>query len=105
MEIFIPSTYKLLETIVSKNNQNDQDNEYPNDGNNQLPFTVSDSECQPSHRETRFDRLFLYYENLPAITCDISTQALKAYDGTGTIMPMRIYEMYKWTINGRKVIQ
>ena len=105
VEIFIPSTYKLLETIVSKNNQNDQDNEYPNDGNNQLPFTVSDSECQPSHRETRFDRLFLYYENLPAITCDISTQALKAYDGTGTIMPMRIYEMYKWTINGRKVIQ
>ena len=94
VEIFIPSTLKFLDTISSKNNNNSE-----------LPFTVSDPNCYPNHRETRFDRLFLYYENLPAVTCDVTTQALKAYNGTTTVMPMRIYEMYRGKVNGRKVIR
>lgn len=101
VEIFIPSTLKFLDTISNKNTPiNNGFGFQP-----QLPFTVSDYHCMPSHWETRFDRLFLYYDNLTASTCDITTQALRAYNGTTTIMPMRIYEMYKWKINGRKVIR
>jgi hypothetical protein len=36
--------------------------------------------------------------------CDISIDLLKAYDGTTTVMPMRVQEMYRGDINGRKVI-
>lgn len=89
VEIFIPSTVKFLKTIDLTS----------------TPFTVSDYNCQPSHRETKFDRLFLYYENLPAVTCDITIPALKAYNGIPVIQPMRVYEMYRGKVNGRKVIQ
>jgi hypothetical protein len=46
----------------------------------------------------------LYYDVLDAGVCDITISALKAYSGTTTIMPMRVWEMYKGMINGRKVI-
>jgi len=64
-------------------------------GAQEFPFVVSDPGCYPDHWEVRFDRLFLYYENLPALTCDISIQALQSYSGNAITMPMRIYEMYK----------
>jgi uncharacterized protein YfaS (alpha-2-macroglobulin family) len=92
VEIFIPSTLKFLSTV---NTQSES----------VVPFTISDYNCQPSHRETKFDRLFLYYDSLQAITCDISIQALKAYTGTPIIQPMRVYEMYRGKVNGRKIIQ
>ncbi len=91
VELFVPSDYKLLNVISSKQSQ-------------QVPFTTSDPHCTPTHRETRFDRLFLYYDILEAGVCDITIPALKAYNGTTTIMPMRVREMYKGKVNGRKVI-
>lgn len=93
VEIFIPSTLKFLSTIQTQ------------DTDTAFPFTISDFNCQPSHREIKFDRLFLYYEQLEAITCDVSIQALKAYNGTPVIQPMRVYEMYRGKINGRKVLE
>gem|GEM_PF-3061897 len=100
VELFVPSDYKLLEVISSKMPAK---NEYGYTSS-PTPFVVSDRHCQPTHRETRFDRLFLYYENLQAGVCDITIPALKAYSGTTTVMPMRVWEMYKGLINGRKVI-
>lgn len=100
VELFVPSDYKLLDVISSKNKTNDSNGYAPVS----LPFTVSDQSCIPSHRETRFDRLFLYYDNLPVTTCDISISALKAYSGSTTVMPFRVYEMYRGKVNGRKVI-
>lgn len=90
VELFVPSDYKLLDVISSKM----PDDEYDY-GNSALPFTVSHRHCEPSHRETRFDRLFLYYDILEAGVCDITIPALKAYNGTTTIMPMRVREMYR----------
>ena len=102
VELFIPSNYKLLEVISSKMPvwTPDAYGYTPV----QTPFTVSDRHCQPTHRETRFDRLFLYYDTLQPGVCDITIPALKAYSGTTTLMPMRVWEMYKGLINGRKVI-
>ena len=101
VEIFIPSTLKFLQTIspLIKGDQGGFAEQ------NASPFTTSDYHCQPSHRETKFDRLFLYYDTLPATTCDISIPALKAYKGTPVIQPMRVYEMYKGKVNGRKVVR
>jgi len=91
--MFVPSDYKLLATISQK------------DDASYFPFDVSDSHCLPTHRETRFDRLFLYYDTLLPGVCDITISALKAYSGSTTIMPMRVHEMYKGLINGRKVVE
>lgn len=93
VDMFVPSDYKLLATISQK------------DDASYFPFDVSDPHCLPTHRETRFDRLFLYYDVLEPWVCDITIPALKAYSGTTTIMPMRVHEMYKWLVNGRKVVE
>ncbi len=93
VDMFVPSDYKLLATISQK------------DDASYFPFDVSDSHCLPTHRETRFDRLFLYYDTLLPGVCDITISALKAYSGSTTIMPMRVHEMYKGLINGRKVVK
>lgn len=91
--MFVPSDYKLLATIEKK------------DTDRYFPFDVSDPHCLPTHREARFDRLFLYYDVLEPGVCDITIPALKSYSGSTTIMPMRVHEMYKGLINGRKVIK
>jgi hypothetical protein len=100
VEMFVPSDYKLLEVISTRNTTQLEESFVPDP----LPFTVSDPHCLPTHREARFDRLFLYYEVLQPWVCDITISALKAYNGTTTIMPMRVWEMYRGLINGRKVI-
>lgn len=101
VEIFVPAQNKMLEAIEAKNSQETD----PYGWNApELPFIVSDSHCMPTHRESRFDRLFLYYERLEPGSCDISFSVLQAYSGETTTMPFRIYEMYKGKINGRKVI-
>lgn len=96
VELFIPSDYKLLDVISSKKQQPDSWSQYP--------FTTSDRHCTPTHRETRFDRLFLYYDILEPGVCDITIPALKAYSWSTVVMPMRVREMYRWKVNGRKVI-
>lgn len=101
VDMFVPSDYKLLEVISSKMpEQNSPDGYAPVS----LPFILSDPHCFPTHRETRFDRLFLYYDKLEPGTCDITISAVKAYSWTTTVMPMRVAEMYKGLVNGRKVI-
>lgn len=92
VDLFVPADYKLLSVVSSRDN------------NQTYPFEVSDRHCYPDHWETRFDRLMLYYDTLEAWVCDISIDLLKAYDGTTTVMPMRVQEMYRGDINGRKVI-
>ncbi len=77
VEIFLPSTYKLLETITTKNKETPH--EYGDRQPTPLPFTLSDEHCRPTHYEVRFDRLFLYYETLEPGTCDISIPAIRAY--------------------------
>lgn len=93
VDLFVPADYKLLDVISAK------------DGTQNYPFTVSDRHCYPNHWETRFDRLFLFYDNLPAGTCDITVEALKAYEWNTTVMPFRIWEMYRWSVNGRKIVK
>lgn len=100
VELFIPSDYKLIDVISSKKAQI----EVGNRPINQYPFTTSDHHCTPTHWETRFDRLFLYYDVLVPGVCDITIPALKAYEGSTVIMPMRVWEMYRGKLNGRKVI-
>lgn len=101
VEIFVPAVTKILEAITAKND--DQQDPYgwyaP-----AFPFDISDSHCMPTHWESRFDRLFLYYDRLEPGSCDFSFPVLQAYSGTTTTMPFRIYEMYKGKLNGRKVI-
>lgn len=101
VEIFVPADTKILEAITAKND--DQQDPYgwyaP-----AFPFAISDSHCMPTHWESRFDRLFLYYDRLEPGSCDFSFPVLQAYSGTATTMPFRIYEMYKGKLNGRKMI-
>lgn len=107
VEFFIPSTIKLLETIRSKN-VSDEENDWYGYRNRDLPFHVAGGNryCYPSHREVRFDRLFLYYEKLPAgISCELSFKWLKAYEGTAQVMPTRLREMYSTDVRGRTIIQ
>lgn len=104
VELFVPSDYKLLEVISSKMTSAVSDPYMYGYTPEETPFAVSDPHCQPTHREARFDRLFLYYDILEPGVCDISIPALKAYSGTTTIMPMRVREMYRGMVNGRKVI-
>lgn len=101
MEIFVPAQTKMLEAITAKGTQEQDPYGWYAP---QMPFNVSDSHCIPTHWESRFDRLFLYYERLEPGSCDISFSVLQAYSGATTIMPFRIYEMYKGKLNGRKVI-
>lgn len=100
VSIYLPSTHKLLDTILSKNSPAAM---MPWEMNS-VPFDMSDDRCMPTHRETKYDKLFLYYSTLPAITCDVSIPVIKAYNGKTTIMPMTVSEMFKGKINGRKVI-
>jgi hypothetical protein len=83
VDLFVPADYKLLNIISAR------------EKNELYPFTVSDSHCYPDHWETRYDRLFLYYDVLPTGTCDITIDALKAYNGNTTVMPFRVWEMYR----------
>lgn len=103
VELFVPSDYKLLD-VISSNQPVPPMDPYGYGMIQQYPFDVSDPHCLPRHWETRFDRLFLYYDVLEPGTCDITIPALKAYNGSTTIMPMRVWEMYRGKINGRKVI-
>lgn len=104
VNIYLPATFKILDNTTTKNSTIFGESMrmpyfWPT-----MPFQVSDHACIPNHWETRFDRLFLYYNTLPPITCDISIALLKAYNGTTTIMPMTVSELYKGAVNGRKVI-
>ncbi len=87
--MYLPATYVFVDTLVASN---------------EIPFEVSDERCIPNHRETRFDKVLFYYDRLPPISCSMSIQILKAYQWSTSIMPMTVAEMYKGTINGRKVI-
>jgi uncharacterized protein YfaS (alpha-2-macroglobulin family) len=104
VHIYIPATYKFTNTIQSKNPAQPNRNGYEDYAGQALPFDLSDGQCTPTHREVRFDQLYLYYDTLPAITCDITVPLLKAYNGKTVIMPMTVSEMYKGNINGRKVV-
>lgn len=99
VSIYLPATYKLVDTIASMNTTDTNERWYT-----QLPFDMSDYNCMPDHWEVKFDRLFLYYDNLAPTSCDISIPMIKAYNGTATVMPMSIQEMYRGKVNGRKVI-
>jgi len=91
VELFVPSEMKLLDVISSFEE-------------NETPFIVSDRHCRPTHRESQFDRLFLFYDVLSSGVCDITTTAIKAYDWETTVMPMRVWEMYRGAVNWRHVI-
>lgn len=105
VNMYIPATFKLLDTIKPKSNIFSTSLSHLRDAyRDAQPFEVSDYQCTPDHWEVRFDRLFFYYDSLPPITCDISVKMIKSYDWDTTIMPMTISEIYKWTVNGRKVI-
>ncbi len=107
INIYIPATFKLVDTIQAQGRSSifgQSRWEYDYGFGTQLPFKLSDYGCTPNHWEINYDKLFLYYDSLPPITCDVSIPLLKAYNGNTTIMPMSVSEIYKWTVNGRKVI-
>ena len=51
--------------------------------------------CRPTHFEVRFDKLFLYYDNLPVgANCTVTMRMMKTHDANTILMPSRLFEMY-----------
>ncbi len=85
VELYVPATLKLSD-IVNKKESSSRN----------APFTVEwNYNCQPSHYEVRFDRLFLYYDTLEANqSCRITIPAIVAYSGSTVSMSSKIWQMY-----------
>ena len=97
VEFYIPSNYKFLKTIWKQNNTRWN-----------KPFEVfGDGRCRwnITHYEVRFDRLFIYYNQLPSnTTCGFRIKTIKAFEWKTKIMPVHIFEMYKTNVWGRKIV-
>ncbi|MBS8121711.1 MG2 domain-containing protein [Candidatus Vampirococcus lugosii] len=92
VEFFIPANIKLLGNI-SKFDDSE-------------PFQIKGGRrCSPSHYESRFDRLFLYYDSIKSGTeCEIIFEGINSFNGNFNIMPTRFFEMYDTQVHGRKVL-
>ncbi len=109
VEFYIPSNYKFLSSI-GKQNKTEENRpfklywkKYEYSGHTRYEW-----ECQwrLSHYEVRFDRLFLYFDRLPANTsCNVDIKTIKAFEWKTNIMPVHIFEMYKTNVWGRKIIK
>ena len=104
LELYIPASYKFLETISKKPIPSAQENSYYQ-LYRQEPFSVRGSPaCRPDYWEVRFDRLFLYYHQLASASdCMVSIETLKAYQGQAQTMPARLREMYNTQVWARQV--
>ena len=113
VEFYIPSNYKFLTTISKQNNDrynrpfeiHSWEYRYSGETNND---EEDEWECgwDLSHYEVRFDRLFLYFNELPANTnCKIRIKTIKAFNWKTNIMPVHIFEMYKTNVWWRKVVK
>ncbi len=91
VEMYLPATHRFVATTSA---------DFIAGGS--IPFEVEGSyACQPNHFEVRYDRLFLYYDTMPAWTrCGISIQAIKSLTGKAGVMPTRVYEMYRARVFG-----
>jgi len=108
VEFYIPSNYKFLKTI-GKQSYTRWDKPFELYGRKYEYSwqTRYDWECRwkLTHYEVRFDRLFLYFNELPANTsCTVQIKTIKAFEWKTSIMPVHIFEMYKTNVWGRKVI-
>lgn len=74
---------QAAETIVAKN---------------QATFNLTNTNwysCYPSYYEVKYDRLFLYYNNLPKwASCSIEFKATKTHNWSFVPMPVKLFEMY-----------
>lgn len=97
VEYFIPSDTKLLYNIQSKNTNKDNRDYYGSD----LPFDFGENyRCRPSYWQVKFDRLFLYYDNLAKdTTCKFTIKGIKSFDWVSNLQPSKIWEMYSKNIN------
>jgi len=51
--------------------------------------------CYPDHYEVRFDKLFLYYDNLPTgAGCEVEFSLMKTHNGSIEILHHNLFEMY-----------
>jgi len=51
--------------------------------------------CRPDHYEIRYDRLFLYYDDLPAgAGCEVTFSLMKTHDGAINLLYHNLFEMY-----------
>ena len=69
VEFYLPSAYRFVATVSSAFV-----------GNEKEPFEITGPRvCHPDHFEVRYDKLFLYYDQLRAgIRCDVSIEAIKS---------------------------
>ncbi len=60
--------------------------------------------CMPTHYEIRYDRLVVFYDNLPAgASCDISFRTAKTHDAAIQPATISVYEMYDSRTYGKVV--
>lgn len=78
-----------------------------NNSKNEISFVSTQSSqewysCVPDHYEIRYDRLFLYYDELPAdASCNIEFSLAKTHDGVSEMISQEIFEMYSPEVRGR----
>jgi hypothetical protein len=78
--------------------------------NNQISFTSKKStqerySCQPDHYEIRYDRLFLYYDDLPAgAGCEVDFSLIKTHNGVADVLSQELFEMYSPEVWGRNYV-
>lgn len=107
---YIPANSYILNTI--KNNSDsyceyDCYNDYANtmfDDPNAITFTSTSNtserySCQPTHFEVRYDRLFLYYDYLPANAgCEINFSTMNTHNASIQSISATAFEMYRTNV-------
>ncbi len=61
--------------------------------------------CTPTYYEVQFDRLFLYYESLPAgAACTVWFRTIKTHDATLPLMQSSLFEMYDTNVRATSTL-
>lgn len=96
VEFYLPSAYRFVATVSA---------EWV--GSEHMPFEIEwEYACRPDHFEVRYDRLFLYYDQLDAgVRCDIHIETIKSLSGKSRVMPSRLFEMYRTRVQGNTIPQ
>jgi hypothetical protein len=103
VEAFVPASFKFLHTIGTHVDSSDQFER--SFGKSKQPIKFSGPECIPDHWEIRFDRVFIYHEQMRVgQVCEFELEALVSYAGDFHVMPMRLREMYHTDVWWRRVI-
>lgn len=106
----IPSTYYIINPNIARSSVDNSYGWY--DYTNQLlnfeNLTTSSNwySCWPTYYEVKYDRLFLYYDKLPAwAACKINFNIMKTHNWEINISPINLFEMYKTSVWWNKVVK